>query len=238
MNPGYSLPVNFSYSALVGVFTNQATTKKTANTVYQITLLAARVIDPFTAVVVEVDADGAGGGGYVVAAADTYTVDYLTGTITFNSDQGASALVRVSGKNIQSYVTAPEVLNATVTAMRDMLETTNKSSASGGYKTRTAGLRDATIDVEILSLPQTDMDPAGGVISLVSALVAGTPLYLEVHMDTSSDRYFAGWFVAAGLDERTDPTALYGATVKLIAYPVTGVGQTEQAVFGFVDRTL
>lgn len=78
-------------------FTDEATTKVTANTVYQITNAAKRVWDRVAAIVVEVDADGAGGGGYAVAAASTYTVNRLTGTITFNSDQGVDAIVRVDG---------------------------------------------------------------------------------------------------------------------------------------------
>lgn len=78
-------------------FLDEATTKVTANTVYQITDAAKRVWDRSATITVEVDADGAGAGGFVVAAASTYTVNRLTGTITFNADQGVDAIVRVDG---------------------------------------------------------------------------------------------------------------------------------------------
>jgi hypothetical protein len=70
-------------------FSNEACTKVTANTVYQITDATKRVLDPNTALTVEVDADGGWRRGVRDRSASTYTVDYMFGKVTFTADQGA-----------------------------------------------------------------------------------------------------------------------------------------------------
>jgi hypothetical protein len=240
MTPGYLTPVRFSYATLATLLSNVtgATTKKTANTVYQVTTKANRFIDPTSPVVVNVDADGAGGGTSNVAASTAYAIDYLTGTVTFGADQGAPTTVDLAGtKALTAFLNAPEVTEARVSVSADMLPATNKSHTDG-YKRVLAGQKDAEIEVDIQSLPQTDLDGGGGVLSFVSALVAGTPLFVEVDLDESGDRMFCGWFTPQGITDKTDPKSLYGATVKLVAAPIVGNGRNDKAVFGFVDRNL
>src|SRR6266496_4096205 len=71
------------------VFTDEACTTVTANTVFQITNAVKRVWDRAVAVVVKKDA--------VVQAAALYTLNRLAGTITFLADIGGGHAITVSG---------------------------------------------------------------------------------------------------------------------------------------------
>lgn len=169
-------------------FTNEPTTTVEANTVYQLNTDARRLLDPAVAVVVEVDADGGGGGGYVVAAADTYSVDYQFGIITFLADQGAPALVRVSG----SYLPVIDLVGVTdwsYTATRDVLDDTTVDNADG-VRSKKLGLKDLSGSMTVLELLSYDHDPGAGELVLQDALDSGTPLLFEV---ATGGKRFRAW---------------------------------------------
>ena len=218
------IKVNGTSTAL----SNAATTKLTANTVYQITDATKRVLDPNVAVLVEVDADGAGGGGYATAAADTYTVDYLFGKVTFNSDQGVNALVRVTGAYLPM-LTVAECTNAEYEVMRETLDKT--SFDSGGYRAREGGLISATASVRTLKFQNFDFDPGGGARKLLDDMKAGTPIVFE---DTPvSGEQFRAWMVIKGMKLTGNVPGQLATDVELESAAQAGSGETEQATLGW-----
>lgn len=154
-------------------FTDEATTRVTANTVYQITNAAKRVWDRSATITVEVDADGGGGGGYAVADPDTYTINRLTGTVTFDDDQGADAIVRVDGTYL------PLSTAAEGRAYAYELSASNPPGSQFG-------------DTAVVRPAQGLLDIAGSVGAWHSAdtyfsdaLLAGVPVVLEFYSDSS-----------------------------------------------------
>jgi hypothetical protein len=79
-------------------FADEATTKLVANTVYQITNAVKRIWDPTVAIVVKKDA--------VIQSATLYTLNRLTGKITFLADIGGAPVVTVSGSYLPVAVAA------------------------------------------------------------------------------------------------------------------------------------
>jgi hypothetical protein len=165
----------FSTGGTATSFTNEATTRVTANTVYRITDAVKRVLDPGTAVVVEVDADGAGAGAYAVADPSSYALDYLDGKVTFTADQGGSALVRVSGKYI------PRLVVATAKSTYvDIGQDAGDSTIYGDTgKRQTPTLKTLSGSSEHVDDLFTDHDPGGGVVTFQAAIDAQLPVLLE-----------------------------------------------------------
>lgn len=135
-------------------FTNEACTKITANTVYRITAASKRVIDPDTAVVVESDPLANGTWGVVSA-----TVDYFTGTVTV-ADQGATALVRVSGKYIP-LLTVAYARSADFSPTADELDVTAFGDA---WRKFIMGMIRAELSFEVVSDALDDLDGGGGTL--------------------------------------------------------------------------
>ncbi len=192
-------------------FTNEPTTKLTANTVYQLNTDARRLLDPSVPVVVEVDADGAGGGGYVVAPASSYTVNWQFGIITFAADQGAPALVRVSG----SFLPVIDLIGITswsITQSRDVLDDTSVNNAAG-QRTKRLGLGDLSGSIETTELLTLDNDPGAGVQRMQDYLDNGTPFLLEVLPGTGAKR-FRGWVLLESGDNGGGVADLINNTVN------------------------
>jgi hypothetical protein len=126
--------------------TNEPTTKLTANTVYQITDAAKRVLDRAVAPVIEVDADGVGAGGYAVAAAGTYTIDYLFGKITFAADQGVDAVVRLASGSYLPMVERTGFNSYRLTLGGEVLDGSTFEN-NDGEKRRQYGLHDVTAEL-------------------------------------------------------------------------------------------
>lgn len=194
---------------------NAPTTRLAANTVYQVTDAAKRVLDPSVVVTVEVDADGAGAGGYVVAAPSSYRVDYLFGRITFDSDQGASALVRVSGAYL-SPVDVAEAKEASVSLVRTLAE--SNIFHPDGYKRKTATLKDASGTIGSFAPLQRDQDE-DGTTNLAALFASGTPFLLEVRFGGTGD-YFRAWVLIPGIDDSFSPDGLYDGKLNWNAAPV------------------
>jgi hypothetical protein len=122
---------------------NEAMSKVTANTVYQITDATKRVLDRSVVPVVEVDADGAGAGDWAVADAATYTVDYLFGKVTFLADQGADALVRLASGSYLPMVERTGFNSYQLTLGGDVQDKSTFEN-NDGEKRRGYGLHDVT----------------------------------------------------------------------------------------------
>jgi hypothetical protein len=202
-------------------FSNEATTKLTANTRYQITADAKRLIDPAVSVTVEVDADGGGAGGYVTADPSTYTLDRLFGIVTFAADQGASALVRVSG-NYLPVLTLAEVAEYQFKASADTLD---KTAFGDTAKTKQPGLKDISGSLKLHSLISYDHDPGGGTKRLSDLFDAGTPVLLEI---SRGGKRFRAWIV---LESHEAP----GSVADLLETNLnfTGAARGEGAAFGW-----
>lgn len=206
-------------------FTNEATTKLTANTRYQLNTDVRRLLDPSVAVVVEVDADGAGAGGYAVAPASSYSVDYLFGVITFAADQGASALVRVSG----SYLPVVDLIGVTswkLDASRTVLDDTAVNNTSG-YRTKKLGLKDLTAELELNESLLTDNDTGAGVKKLEDFYTNATPLLFERSV---GGKRFRAWVLPSGTGEA-------GAIDELVKSTLTFTGAAQAVGAGFAWET-
>lgn len=202
-------------------FTLEPTTKLTANTRYQLNTDAKRLIDPAVAVVVEVDADGGGAGGYVVANPTTYTVDYLYGIITFLADQGAPALVRVSG----SYLPVVDLLGVTswdFTASRTVLDDTSLP-APGGCRTKKLGLKDLSGSLAINELLTIDNDAGAGTLIIQTVHENGTPFLFERAV---GGKRFRAWVLL-------EATKLDGGVDALLNNNVTFTGAARAVGAGF-----
>jgi hypothetical protein len=198
-------------------FTSEPTTRLTANTVYQLTTDARRLLDPAVPVVVEVDADGPGAGGYVVAAASTYRVDYLFGIITFTADQGANALVRVSG----SYLPVIDLVGITdwsYTAAREVLDDTTINNSTG-VRSKKLGLRDVSGSLTLNELLSYDHDPGAGALVLQTLLDTGTPLLIEVAV---GGKRFRAWVLLESAEGGGAVADLINSTVNF-----TGAGRAS-----------
>lgn len=209
-------------------FSNAATTKLTANTRYQLTLAANQRVDPAVNVVVEVDADGAGAGGYVVAAAGTYSFDYLSGIVTFGVDQGVNATVRVTGAAL-TVVPAAEIESVTLSVMADIVEVTNL--ADTGYRTRKATLADFSADLSGFSPPMADLDAGAGTVAMDAILEAGARLFLEVK--PNGQPAFRAWVKLEGIDTDHAPGEVLKSTLKAVASAIKANDGVTYVAFGY-----
>lgn len=206
-------------------FTLEPTTKLVANTVYQLNTDAKRLLDPAVALLVEVDPDGGGAAPYATAPSSTYVVDYLFGIITFLADQGASALVRVSG----SYLPVLDLIGVTdakYSASRTVLDNTAFGAAlvAGGTKTKQLGLKDVTGSLVINELLSTDNDPGAGSLRLQDCLDNATPLLLEI---ATGGKRFRAWMLINSEDRAG------GGVDELINNTVNWTGAARVAGAGF-----
>jgi len=204
-------------------FTNEPTTRLTANTRYQIQTDARRLLDPAVAVTVQVDADGAGAGGYVTAAATSYSIDYMFGIITFAADQGSSALVRVSA----SYLPVVDIIGVTswkIEASCTVLDDTTVNNTTG-WRTKKTGLKDLSGSLELNESLLTDNDTGGGVLKFDTVFTGGTPLLFE---RSAAGNRFRAWVLLQGTTEGGSIDELVGNTVNYV-----GAARAVGAGFGW-----
>lgn len=210
--------------------TNEACTKVTSNTVYQITDSTKRVLDPAVALVVQVDADGVGAGAYVTASATTYTVDYLYGKITFLSDQGSSATVRISSGSYLPMVTIAKVSEVSLSLSREAPEQTSFDSA--GYRERFGTLLDVSGSMSSFELEGYDHDPGAGTLKFIDLLTNGTPKLLESRGDSSGD-YFRAWVMVNQLENPGAVADLNSLSVSFVGAAQLGTGRSDVAGFAW-----
>lgn len=201
--------------------TNEATTEVTANTVFQITDAAKRVLDPDTALVVEVD----DGGGYAAADAADYTVDYMFGKVTFAAALGASDTVRVSGKYVP-LLTAAGGVDFEIDDSGNLLDDTEFGDT---WRSRFLGLQEASGSFTLLNPLQLDLDGGAGTTKLRTHQRAGTKVLLEYRPGGSVD-YWRAWVFLSNGSEKAPVDGRFEGTVQFSTHAPNGTGEDERAI--------
>ena len=111
-----------------------AATTNTSGTTYQITDATKRTLDRDSSVLVEV----AG----VIVEADTYEVNYFTGTVTFNNAPAGAVTITASYFPMVTIVGANQY---SVELMGDVLDDT--SFNTNGFRSRKYGLTDVSVSI-------------------------------------------------------------------------------------------
>lgn len=166
-------------------YSNEATTKTVANTVYQITDSTKRVADPLVTPTIEVDATGGGSWAPAVGA----TLNPFTGEVTFDSDQGASALVRVSGASVPVEVMA----NVREASISGGLAQSDSSVMGVGGRQRTSTLHDAEVTLQLFDDILTDYVSGGGSFTWYEIATSKKPVFLDVNLAPTGMK-LRGWF--------------------------------------------
>jgi hypothetical protein len=143
-------------------FTAEATTKLVANTVYQITNASRRVLDRTAAITVKKDG--------VAQAATLYTLNRLTGTVTFLADIGGAAVVTMDG----SYLPMSAAAEARSFNLSTRKNHGEDSAFGDTYVTRVATLLDC--DGSLGAWQSVD-------VFFRDALIFGAPVVLEFSRD-------------------------------------------------------
>lgn len=188
--------VNVSGAAIA--FTDEATTTLVANTTYFITNSIKRVWDRSVAIVVKKDT--------VVQSAALYTVNRLTGTITFLADIGGGHTITVSG----SYL--PLSVAAQAKEFRYDLSANNLDVSKFGdvYIPRVQGVKDVQGQLQDFKIDQY----------FANTLIAGLPVMLEFWLDSSTAYDLRIW---ALLNKAQIQSAVAGAVEETIGF----AGQTD-----------
>lgn len=150
--------------------TDEATTETVTGLEYQITATTKQILDRATAVVVKADD---------VEVTSGYTVDLLSGTVIFDSDQG-SAVITVSGKYIP-VSTAAECKEYKLTINSDTIDVTKFQDDWIG---KIQGLKSAEGSLSRWLTTDTYFQ---------DALIAGLPVVIELYSQSTNtpDRLFA-----------------------------------------------
>ncbi|QSQ10757.1 hypothetical protein [Myxococcus landrumensis] len=165
-------------------------------TVYRISDLSKRQLDPTAPVLVEVSAPG-----------DTWApaeamVDALFGFIILATSPGPSARVRVSASALP--ITPVALVRAiSFSLANDIVEL---QVMGDGYKRRTVSLRD-------FSGEMTGLSP----LMFGGAIVAGAPLLIEIGKGAGS-QVMRAWVQVPELSHKLTPGVLYERTVKFTGY--------------------
>jgi predicted secreted protein len=171
--------------------------------VYQITNTAKRLIDPATALVVKENG---------VPSVLAYTVNYLYGIVTFPS--APTTPITVDGAYLP-LANVAESKGYTLGLTQDMLDRTSFDSA--GAMQKLAGLKDATVKLERVSI-NDDIDPVtGGVQSVESRFAAGTPYVIELGLGGTDS--WRGWVTTAGVEIGASVDSLVAESVDFESSP-------------------
>lgn len=216
-------------------FTNEPMSEVTgpgiaARTVYRIVTAIRQVLDPNTAVVVEVDADGAGAGGYAVSAAGSYSLNTLFGKVTFATPLAVGALVRISASYIPT-LTVAEAHQLALNAKRALLD---RSKFGTDHMLRLAGLKEASINLSVWDVLTADQDPGAGTLTFAALLDGGTAVLVEVDWDgDGANPYFRGWFLleSEGQESANDSQVVGTVTGQSTLIPHTGRSDGASVAF-------
>jgi hypothetical protein len=174
-------------------FTDEACTTLVANTTYQITNTAKRIWDRSIAITVKKDA--------VSQASTLYTLNRLTGTVTFNSDIGGGHTITVSG----SY-----------------LPTSQAAQAKSYDYSITAGLIPVAKFGDVYIPRLTGLYDIKGSLSgwkidtyYSAALIAGVPVVLEFWSDSTLAYDVRSW---ALLNRQQVQAAIDGAISESVSF--------------------
>lgn len=174
--------------------TNEACTKLTANTRYQITDATKRILDPAT-VAPLIEVDPLGDGNWEEAEDHTIDADLmLFGIVTFTVDQGVNALVRVTAY----YIPTHSIVEAKAIEINEKNELADDTVY--GDTARSAmptGFKDFDGNIDQLDPGTEDLDAGGGVLKLKTLLANRTKFLLEVRPG-GSGHSFRGWAIFSG----------------------------------------
>jgi hypothetical protein len=179
-------------------FTGEATTRITANTVYQITNAAKRIWDRSATITVKKDA--------VTQAANLYTLNRLTGTVTFLADIGGAAVVTVDGSYLPTS-NAAEAKSFAYELMKDLLDSTSYDSATADnyHKRKDAGLENASGSLGQWSSVDRYFE---------TALIAGDPVVVELWADRATAFDIRFWALLNKQQIQSAVDGLVGQTVE------------------------
>lgn len=151
-------------------FAGEAMTTLTANTVYQITNTTKRVWDRVAAITVKKDA--------VAQAATLYTLNRLTGTVTFLADIGGGHVITTDGSYLP-LSSAAEAKSFRYELARDLLDSTSYDSATAdqGFKRKNAAMSDASGSLGQWASVDRYFE---------TALIQGDPIVIEFWIDRAT----------------------------------------------------
>ena len=154
-------------------FTGEATTKITANTVYQITNAARRILDRTAAITVKKDG--------VTQSATLYSLNRLTGTVTFTADQGGTAVITLDGSYLPTS-NAAEAKSFSHKLSKDLLKSTSYDSAvaDSGFHRKEAGMSDASGTLGQWASVDRYFE---------TALIQGDPVVIEMWSDRNASTF-------------------------------------------------
>jgi len=173
--PGYNSTLKSSGTPTAMV--NEATSELTADTIFQITNSARRIIDPDAAVVVRVN-------GVIVTTG--FTLDYLLGKATFSPPLNPADVVTISGNYLPMFDLL-EGKEFNIDLSRDLNDSTVFKATPN--RTRQPCLKDASGSISVLS---NLLDASGGIPVLFDLLSNGTRFVLEI-TPGGTTKVFRAW---------------------------------------------
>lgn len=194
--------IRLKMSGAAVAFTNEATTDAGDHKSYQITNPAKRVFDPAIAVVVQRSTDGGVSWGAAVGA---YTLNRLSGTVTFASANGVSDQIRFASGSYLPMTTIAEGKSFSFSAKANYADDT------------------AFGDTEIVRV-QTQRMASGAIgmwwldSSFLTLFLAGAQLVAEVAMASGSTPIVRAW---ALLTERSHDVAIAGLQEEPLSFEAT-----------------
>ncbi len=171
-------------------FTDEATTTTDSKN-YTITNTSKAIWDPFYTVVVK---DGG------TPTVESYTVNRLTGTITFGT--ATSRTITVSGKYL-TLLTQTAIHEFTFSISADILDNT-EFYQNNGYTSKQRGL----LDVSFSFNRYTSNSP-----SLEGALIAAPYFMVDIYSDNALSFDFRAWCLVSGVEDSSSADALVDSSI-------------------------
>lgn len=171
--------------------TAEPTTDGGAHTAYQITNTAKRVLDPAVAVVVYKDA--------VEQASSLYTLDYLTGTVTFATPLAAEAVVTITA-NYLPLLTVATARDVSFSSTRERIDVTPYQTSQ--YRVFKAGMLGVEGTLGLVEFGEVDHDSGAGTVKFTTLLDGFSPVFLEIAPATTGNRMRL-WAVLTKGDHKT-----------------------------------
>lgn len=199
----------------------EATTELVADTTFQITNVARRILDPDAALTVLVDA--------VPQAATLYTLNHLFGKVTFLAPIGAAAVVTVTGNYLPT-LDVIECFEASVQMSRDVVDRTafKGPASTDASRQKFALLKTASGSISHMKALLDDLDAGGGTVKLFEVMANGTRKVLELTLGDSGYA-FRAWFLfdqqelSAARDALVDAALSWQSTVDDAGRSVFGI---------------
>lgn len=164
----------------------EATTELVADTVFQITNAAKRIIDPDAALTVKVNG---------IATGLAFTVNYLFGKITFAAPLGGADVVTLDGNYLPT-LEVIECFEASASMSRDVAESTafKGTGSTDPSKQKKALLKDASGSISHMRALLDDLDAGAGTVKLFDLMANGTRKVLELVLGDSGYS-FRAWIL-------------------------------------------